>query len=160
MDTIYSILSYHLSSAELLNNPFPAFGTLWILSLINLTHIESPFIKKSLYLIPVIILQIFIATDTFRALFLAFPIIIPLSLYLNKVRDNKIIMILLILSIIILIAYLLMFIQTDTFISFIFLPLEILIACFLISQFIRNIFYKKRTHHLKNILLLVIKIEK
>lgn len=141
LDNISSITSYHLSPNIFFNNPFPAFGTLWIISLFNLIHIESSFIKKAVYLIPLIILQIFIATDTFKVLFLAFPIIIPLSLYLYKTKDNKIILLFIILSITILISYLFMFSQSHKpyLVIYIFLPLEILIIGFLLSLFARNI---------------------
>lgn len=139
-DTIIGIVSNHFNSFNLFNNPFPAFGTLWIISILNIRNIDNPFIRKSLYIIPLFFLQLLIATDTFRALFLAFPIIIPLSLYLNKIKNNKIILVLLTLSLIICISYVLMFSRSTIpyFSIFLFLPLEVTIIGYLLVILVRN----------------------
>lgn len=140
LDEIVRISSNLFHSLNLFNNPFPAFGTLWIISFFSIRNIDNPFIKKSIYLIPLILLQLFIATDSFRALFLAFPIIIPMSMYLNKVKNNKIILVLIILSLTILISYIMMVNNSATpyFTIFLFLPLEILVIGFLLIIFINN----------------------
>ncbi|MCE5214150.1 MAG: hypothetical protein LLF83_05460 [Methanobacterium sp.] len=145
-ETISNIILYHLSSLSLFNSPYPAFGTLWIIALLNLSKNNNPFIKKTIYLLPLIIMQLFIATDTYRLLFLAFPIIIPLSLYLNINENTKRILMLLILSIIILISYSVFFnVSTiPNILILIFLPLEILITGFLlILLYKKNLINKK-----------------
>lgn len=90
LDLIESIISYHLRhSYSIFYIPweiYTPFGLLWIISLLNLIKIDNNFIHKSFYLLPIIFIQSFIATDIFRMLFIAFPIIIPMSLYIFRCK--------------------------------------------------------------------------
>lgn len=149
LTTIKEIIFYQINSNNILANPYLTFGALWIIGIFNIKNIENKFLKNSLYVLPFIFLQILMATDTLRSLFLAFPIIIPLSLYIFKIRDNKILLIFLVLSILTLISYLISIMArsgnlsafTDllsNFISFLILPSEILIIAVLIYLIIRN----------------------
>jgi hypothetical protein len=49
------------------------FGVLWLIGLYCIKFNQSKFLKNSLYILQLMFLQIFIATDSFRSLFLAFP---------------------------------------------------------------------------------------
>lgn len=153
LTTIKEIIFYQINSNNILANPYLTFGALWIIGLYNIKNIENKFLKNSLYVLPFIFLQILMATDTLRSLFLAFPIIIPLSLYVFKIRDNKILLIFLVLSILTLISYLISIMarsgNLSTFtdllsniISFLILPSEILVIIVLIYIIIRNILKK------------------
>jgi len=124
--TIKKVISHHLKTDSIIFNPYLAFRTLWVISLYNFKYIDNQFLKRSLYVLPFIFLQIFISTDIFRALFIAFPIIIPLSLYLFKIKDSKIILIFLLLSIFTFLFYL--FEVKEDRGLLVSLPLEILIS--------------------------------
>jgi len=63
-------------------NYYQTFGVLWLISFLYLKKIEKPFLKKSLILIPFIIVSGSFCFS--RLIFLGFPIIIPISLYLLK----------------------------------------------------------------------------
>ena len=77
------------------------FGILWLISLVNFFKIDNLFLKKSVYVLPVIFLQFLIASDYTRLFFIAFPIIIPISLYIfNMDYSKKYLIMLLIFSII------------------------------------------------------------
>lgn len=115
-----------------LRNPFLAFGTLWILSLYAIKFVGNSFLKKSLCILPLIFLQILIATDISRSLFIAFPIIIPISLYLFKIKDN--IRIFVILSFLILFSYILL-VKGYSFLL-VFVPLEITIFSALFAHYL------------------------
>ncbi len=65
------------------------FGIFWLVSLINLRKLDNIFLKKSIFLIPFIFMQAFIATNYSRLLFIAFPLIIPISLYIFKINFSK-----------------------------------------------------------------------
>lgn len=144
--TVKEIILYQINSNNILVNPYLTFGVLWIIGLYNIKNIENKFLKNTLYVLPFIFLQIFIATDTLRSLFLAFPIIIPLSLYMFKIKDKKIISIFLIFSIFTIISYLISITDLPTltnllfnFVSFLILPSEILVTVILIVLLIKNI---------------------
>ena len=134
LNTIKETLLYDLQIKNIFNlsNPFLAFGTLWILGLYALNFVNDSFLKKSLYLMPFIFLQVLIATDMFRALFIAFPIIIPISLYLFKIKDKIVIFV--ILSFFVLFSYILL--VNGYLASLVFLPLEIIIFCALIIHYL------------------------
>jgi hypothetical protein len=144
----YLALNPVIISNNILTNPYIAFGVLWLIALYNVKLNENKFLKNSLFLLPIIFLQIFIATDSMRNFFIAFPIIIPLSLYMFKIKDNRIISIFLILSIFTLLLYLMPLTKTGNislFISslfdlysFLVLPLAVLITFLLIILFIKN----------------------
>lgn len=145
LTTIKEIILYQINSNNILVNPYLTFGVLWIIGLYNIKNIDNEFLKNSLYVLPFIFLQIFIATDTLRSLFLAFPIIIPLSLYMFKIKDKKIISIFLIISIFTIISYLITIIDSPTlmnllfnFVSFLILPSEILVTVILITLLIKK----------------------
>jgi hypothetical protein len=94
INTVYNIISIHFRTIE--NNIFIhpylvyiSFGIFWVISLLNITKIDNYFLGKSLYLIPFVFLQVIIATNYSRLLFIAFPIIIPISLYIFKVNFSK-----------------------------------------------------------------------
>jgi hypothetical protein len=59
------------------------FGILWVLFVVTLIKkkIKSDFLKSAVWLVPLMALQILVAGDIFRVIFLAFPIIIPIALY-------------------------------------------------------------------------------
>ena len=133
--TIKETLLYISQTNTILVNPYLAFGTLWIIILYNVRFVKNVFLKKSLYILPFIFLQILIATDIFRALFLAFPIIIPISLYLFKIKNSRILITFIGLSFFMILTYIL----TIPFPSselFIMLPLESLILSLLIIRYL------------------------
>ena len=134
LNTIKETLLYDLQIKNIfdLSNPFLAFGTLWILGLYALNFVNDSFLKKSLYLMPFIFLQVLIATDMFRALFIAFPIIIPISLYLFKIKDKIVIFV--ILSFFILSSCIVL-INGYSFLL-IFVPLEITIFSALLADYL------------------------
>lgn len=125
--TVKETLLYIAQTNNILTNPYLAFGTLWIISLYCIKLIKNTFLKKSLYILPFIFLQVLIATDIFRALFIAFPIIIPISLYLFKIKDSRIISAFMGLSFSMLLIYLLIIPHDGQLIELLTLPLEALI---------------------------------
>ena len=90
LEMIFYVLSTHIQnfqSISLFLHPFliyQVFGILWLISLLNVKKIDNSLLKSSLFLLPFIFLQIIIATNYGRLLFLAFPIIIPISIYMFK----------------------------------------------------------------------------
>ena len=64
------------------------FGTSLIIAFLNIKKIDNGFLKKSLYVLPFVFAQLLLA-DIARMIFLAFPIIIPISLYLFKVNYSR-----------------------------------------------------------------------
>lgn len=138
-DTIQSTLLTVSQSHSVLIFPYFAFGTLWIISLYCIKFIDNTFLKKSLYLLPFIFMQILIATDMFRALFIAFPIIIPISLYLFKIKNKLVIFTFLILSLFIMITYFL-FIPLNAYFVLLVFPLEILIFGVLLIQYLSIVY--------------------
>ena len=90
LDLIEEIISYHVRHSNSIFyiswEIYAPFGLLWIISLLNLNKIDNTFLNKSFYLLPIIFIQLFIATDIFRMLFIAFPIIIPMSLYIFRCK--------------------------------------------------------------------------
>ncbi|TFG21229.1 MAG: hypothetical protein EU529_13840 [Promethearchaeota archaeon] len=83
------------------------FGVLWLISFLYFysKKIENPFLKKSIILLPFIFLQGFFAIDYTRPIFIAFPIIIPISLYLLKnPLQRKYLILILIITLILLIS--------------------------------------------------------
>lgn len=91
VSTVPNIIIYQITSNNVLAIPYLGFGVLWIIGFYNIKNNENIFLKKTLYILPLIFLQIFIATDTLRSLFIVFPIIIPFSLYIYKIKDSKLI---------------------------------------------------------------------
>jgi len=111
IDTIFNVLSIHLSDfkTNIFWHPYRfylVFGILWLISLLNFKKINNKFLKKSLYLIPFVFLQALIAIGYSRLFFIAFPIIIPISLYTFKEKNSiKMLLFLVILSIILVIVH-------------------------------------------------------
>lgn len=134
--TIKETLLYITQAGTILVNPYLAFGTLWIISLYNIQFVKSTFLKKSLYILPFIFLQVLIATDIFRALFIAFPIIIPIGLYLFKIKNNKIITVFMGLSFFVIWTYLLIIPPNGRLLALLMLPSEILIFCVLMVHYL------------------------
>lgn len=135
LDTIKETLLYVFQTNTVFVNPYLVFGTLWIISLYNIKFVENVFLKKSLYILPFIFLQILIATDIFRVLFIAFPIIIPISLYLFKIKNSRVLIAFIGLSFFMILTY----IVTIPFPSselFIILPLESLVLSLLIIRYL------------------------
>lgn len=145
--TIKQVFFYHLNSVNILNNPYLAFGTLWIIFAYTLRCIKSNFLKKSLIVFPFVFLQLLIATDSFRTLFIAFPIVIPISLYIFDTRKKVPIFILIFISAVLVSLYSIFSLQKEHLFSFVVLPIEILILILLISYY----FYLKQKNNLDNI---------
>lgn len=121
MENIQQNINYHLISNNMLNNPYLAFGTLWIMFACCLKNIENKFLKKSLITLPFIFLQLLIATDSFRVLFNAFPIIIPISLYIFSTEKKTIILILMFISFTAIIMYCALTLKSEIVIGYLIL---------------------------------------
>lgn len=134
--TIKETLLYIVQADTLFVNPYITFGTLWIISLYNIQFVKNTFLKKSLYILPFIFIQALVATDIFRVLFIAFPIIIPISLYLFKIKNAKIIMVFMGLSFLMIWTYLLIIPPNGQLLELIMFPLEILILSLLIIHYL------------------------
>lgn len=134
--TIKETLLYVIQTNSILINPYLAFGTLGIVSLYNIKFTKNSFLKKSLYILPFIFAQIFIATDIFRALFIAFPIVIPLSLYLFKIKNVTVLIAFIGISFFMIFTYILLTPPNGQLISLIVLPLEILISTILLTHYL------------------------
>jgi hypothetical protein len=126
LDTILNVLSVHLECFQIsvFFHPYRfylVFGILWLISLIIYFRIDNFFLKKTIFLLPLIFLQALIATGYSRLFFIAFPIIIPLSLHLFKINYSKKYLIIILISSIILVFLhffgLLYFYETSTFSS-------------------------------------------
>ena len=106
IDLIINIVSIHYRTLQtnIFIHPYLfyiSFGIFWLVSILNLQKIDSIFLKKSIYLIPFVFLQVLIATNYSRLFFIAFPIIIPISLYMFKVHfSRKILFLLMLLAIV------------------------------------------------------------
>jgi hypothetical protein len=75
-----SWLLFHLENLpSTFYNIFLAFGPFWILAFFNFEN-KNRFLRRSYWIIPVFIAQIIFASNIYRLIFLAFPIIIPLGL--------------------------------------------------------------------------------
>jgi len=134
--TIKETLLYITQAGTILVNPYFAFGTLWIISLYTIQFVKNTFLKKSLYILPFIFLQVLIATDIFRALFIAFPIIIPISLYLFKIKNSRIIAVFMGLSFSMVLGYILTIPLNGNLITLVIMPLELLILSLLIIYYL------------------------
>lgn len=121
---------------SILIDPYLAFGTLWMISLYNIKFVKNTFLKKSLYILPFIFMQILIATDIFRALFVSFPIIIPISLYLFKIKNAKIILAFMGLSFLVIQTYILIIPTNGQLLTLMMLPLEVLILSLLTIHYL------------------------
>lgn len=129
-------INYHLTSNNILNNPYLAFGTLWIIFAYCLKNIKNKFLKKSLITLPFIFLQLLIATDSFRVLFNAFPIIIPISLYVFSTEKKTTILILMFISFTAILIYCALTLKSGIVIGYLILPLEIFLSICLFSYYI------------------------
>ncbi len=101
------MLKFHVNNYSILlfASYFLTFSSLWLIALLNFNEIKNDFLKISLISLPFIFLQILLATDVYRVLAITFPIIIPISLYIYKVKKVKLFLCFL-LSILSLFAYL------------------------------------------------------
>lgn len=126
-------LSFHT-----FKNPFLAFGTLWFIFAYGLKNIENKFLKKSLYILPLIFLQILISTDIYRVLFIGYPIIIPISLYLFKIDNLKAFGIFMTMTLAMIITYALLIPLNGLLFGLITLPLEIIILTSLVIAFLQK----------------------
>jgi len=136
LSTVKETLIYDLQIKSIydLSNPYFSFNTLWILSIYCIKYVKGNFLKKSLYLLPFIFLQVLIATDMFRALFIAFPIIIPISLYLFKIKEENLVLIFIILTLFILLSHIVLI--KGYLASLVFLPLEFVVLSALIIHYL------------------------
>lgn len=157
IDTVKETILYQFNNANnILVNPYLSFGVLWIIGLYNIKYNDNNFIKKSLIVLPFIFLQILIATDTSRSLFLAFPIIIPLSLYVFRIKNIKILLIFFLMSLCTLCSYLIsiiarsndvmsFIISLNNIYSFLILPSELLISTILFIIITKSVLNNEMT---------------
>jgi len=144
LNTINNILIYHLTANNMFKNPYLAFGTLWIMFFYGIKYIDNRFLKKSLYILPLIFLQILISTDIYRVLFIGFPIIIPVGLYIFKRNNIWINSILILFSSVMTIIYVSLIPLNGFLFGLLTLPLEIIILTALILATGSNKIIKNR----------------
>lgn len=139
-------LLFHLENLpSTLYNIFLAFGPFWILAFFNFQN-KNTFLRRSYWVIPVFIAQIIFASNIYRLIFLAFPIIIPLGLIelkrYNK-RINRVSIFFIILSqITITVFYILKKYLEFNFLNIVYFPLIAITIILLII--VSGIFYLKR----------------
>ena len=98
---VTNLLIHYSTSLNLFYIPYSIywpFSTLWIMGFMKFLDIKNDFIKRSAILLPFIFIQMLIASDISRMVFIAFPIIIPMSLYLfaDNLKIPNILMLILI----------------------------------------------------------------
>ena len=143
------MLKFHANnhSMFLFASYFLTFSSLWLIALMNLNEIKNDFLKISLISLPFIFLQILMATDVYRVLAITFPIIIPISLYMYKVKKAKLFLYFL-LSLLSLFAYL-AWLSVGSYIYpldvmlFMGIPLQILVSISLLVLISGSIFRPK-----------------
>ena len=117
---------------------YASFGLLWIICLLNLNKIENNFLNKSFYLLPIIFIQLFIATDIFRMLFIAFPIIIPMSLYIFRCKYS-ILTLSILFSLSTVIIFIKLYVSSNIYASILDTLLSILIWIILLILLLKNL---------------------
>ncbi|MGC9516569.1 MAG: hypothetical protein ACP5C3_02595 [Methanomicrobiales archaeon] len=136
----YNIIKNYLYIAiGTFKNPYLAFGTIWLIFLYGIKYIDNKFLKKSLYVLPLIFLQILISTDIYRVIFIAFPIIIPIALYVYKKNIIGVNLFFILISLILIICYTLLVNLNGFLFGLVILPLEIVI----LTSLLVNCAYKK-----------------
>jgi hypothetical protein len=152
LNTIISMIEFHIKNhCSLLVSYFLTFSSLWLIAFLNLNEVKDDFLKISLITLPFIFIQTILATDIFRILFIAFPIIIPLSLYIHKIKVMKL-SIYFLLSICSLFSYLLWLIigynlYPLDILLFMGIPLQILVSTVLLFLMFFSISRSKSNIH-------------
>lgn len=142
------MIKFHINNQSMLFvSYFLTFSSLWLIALMNLNEVKNDFLKISLITLPFIFLQMLLATDVYRVLAITFPIIIPISLYIYKVKKAKLYLYFL-LSILSLFAYLVWlsigyFVYPLDIMLFMGIPLQILVSTLLLVFIFRSVFSPK-----------------